>query len=61
MKKQSKTRFVGAKIPEDLYKQLLALAKREHRSVSGQMTVFLCRGVEHLELELAGNADVKSA
>lgn len=61
--KKRETEFVGAMLPTVLVNKLRAAAKREHRSLSNMLVVFLERGDNHLcstETD-QGDAHVKSA
>lgn len=60
--KKRETEFVGAMLPTVLVNKLRAAAKREHRSLSNMLVVFLERGDNHLVgPDLVGDANIKSA
>jgi hypothetical protein len=45
---KSKKVYLGVTLPEDLAKRLKDAAKREHRTVSNMLVVFLSEGDNHL-------------
>jgi hypothetical protein len=47
-KSKSKKVYLGVTLPEDLAKRLKDAAKREHRTVSNMLVVFLSKGDNHL-------------
>ena len=53
MKQKAKSKsnkvFLGVTLPEELANRLKAAAKREHRTVSNMLVVFLSKGDNHLE------------
>lgn len=51
-KKREGKRYIGARVPVDLYDELAKVAEAENRSVSAQVVVFLSRGVEHLRSDV---------
>lgn len=61
--KKRETEFIGARLPTELVDKLRAAAKREHRTLSNMLAVFLERGDNHLVARQAdqGDAHVKSA
>lgn len=48
MPRKTETEFVGATLPKHLVDKLKAAAKKERRSVSNMLAVFLERGDNHL-------------
>jgi len=45
---RSKSVFVGATLPQHLVEKLRAAAKRERRSISNMLAIFLEQGDNHL-------------
>jgi hypothetical protein len=48
MTQKTETVFIGAKLPRPLAEKLKASAKRERRTMSNMLAVFLERGDNHL-------------
>lgn len=60
--KSSNTEYIGVTLPPHLAAKLRAAAKREHRSVSNMLAVFLERGDNHLHrTDMIGDSNIKSA